>query len=141
MNGYLILLAMLISVTGGIIGTYIVKGEFDKVAQGNALSQQKNALTKECNADKQLTKNAEDKYESQISGLNKQLAVVSLLPSSCVPIIADNTRRISSKVKSKPHKSNAGITQSTLINFAGQCEHDRIEMNNLIDFVNAVWVR
>lgn len=141
MSGYQILFLMAISLVAGAGSTFYVKGKIDTIAQQQAVLAQQNADNQSCNRDKQLTQGAADAIESKNHELNSRLAALLVQSPHCVSIIASHPQPVNSKVKHRPAHANAGITSTALYQFAGVCEHDRQELNGLIDFVALVWGR
>lgn len=141
MNGYLIILCALISLLIGAAGAYIIKSDIDKVRLEHAISAQQSADNTSCNADKKITEDADVKIQQANDALSKRVSAMLMQPATCVPVIAKRTVTAPAKVKPESARPDAGITTTWLIDYAGQCERDRLQLNGLIDFVNAVWAR
>lgn len=138
MNGYFIILLMVLCLAIGAGGTYLVKNEFDKVKLAHDISDQKDADTKSCNADKQITEKANAKAQADINNLNQRVAVLSSVPAHCVPVVSSSAKPVNAKGQPGQVTANAGLNSGWLIKFAASCERDRLQLNDLIDFVNAV---
>lgn len=99
------------------------------------LTAQVQADIKLCDSDKAKTTKAETYYETQIVALNSELNKLRKRPSTCIPI----TRPASgSNATDKPSKSgdgNGAVTSGALLDFAGECEIDRIKVITLQGFI------
>ena len=141
MTGYItILLAALALLLGGT-GAYIFKSDVDKVRLEQAITAQKSADNTSCNADKKITEDADAKIQSDNAALNKRINTLLLQPARCVPVIAKRTGGATAKGQQGQASGDAGINSGWLIQYAGECEEDRLQLNDLIDFVDAVWAR
>jgi len=128
------LAGLLLGVLIAGIGVY----KWTEISKIEAIAAQKNADTQSCNTDKAITQKAEADYETKVRDLSSRLAALSLLPSTCVPVITSHTGNTPAKVKHRPAKANAGITSTALYQYAGQCEADRLQLNSLIDVIHAI---
>ncbi len=89
---------------------------------------------KQCQDSKQITTKAETDYETQITTLNNELKRLRNQPSTCVPVTRPASKRNATKLTSKPSNGN-GVTSGALLEYAGECETDRVKVNVLQGFI------
>lgn len=104
------------------------------------LAAQLKADTAQCNADKKLTKEASDGYQTHIADLNSRLARTKLLYASqpCVPVtgIARGSNGASGD---KGLPAAHGVAATALIEYGGDAERVGVKLDALQGFVQRVW--
>lgn len=104
------------------------------------LAAQKANIETKCADDKRLTEENSLEYENQINDLASKLAAAKRLrPSRCI-VPATGQAAVGNRAAA-PNKYAGldGINSDTLIDFAGECEHYRIQIKSLQGFIDNVW--
>lgn len=98
------------------------------------------AIQAECTADKRLTAEVSNDYQTRIAALNNELAAVKRLrPSKCVvptPIPAPGRNEATSRTK--PAEED-GVTSDALYDFAGEAEQYRLQLIACQAFITKTW--
>jgi hypothetical protein len=92
--------------------------------------------------DKQLTENANDEYQKQITDLDGQLADARMRrPRTCVIPLpsALAARRFNAAAATRRTPVATGITSDALLAFEGACQREVIKLTDLQNFARKVW--
>lgn len=93
---------------------------------------------KQCQEAKDLTAKSEQDYESQIAKRDADIAALKLRYGTCAIMPVAKPARVSHAANqpNKPSKSD-GILISSLLDYAGECEKDRIKVVTLQGFITS----
>jgi len=114
----------------------------DQAHERAAISAQIASDTSQCNMDKQLTENANDEYQKQISDLDRQLSDARMRrPRTCVIPLpsALAASRFNAAAATRRTPVATGITSDALLAFEGTCQREVIKLTDLQNFAQKVW--
>ena len=104
------------------------------------LDAQKDSLEASCALDKKLTEENSHAYQKEIANINVELMRAKrLLPSKCVTPVAGKTAGGDGAYKTGQYAGFNGVDSDELLEYAGECERYRVQVNSLQDFINKVW--
>lgn len=109
--------------------------------QRAALAAQADALVKQCDAEKKITKEVSDGYQKQLDAVATELARVKRVrPATCVVVSASTPThgRNETPVPNKLARQD-GVTSDALYDFASEAEGYRLQLIACQDFVNKTW--
>lgn len=117
-----------------------VRGIIAEHSLESALSDQKASLIAQCDADKKITSEVSNDYQSKIQTLNNRIASLKRLrPAGCVPISSPTSGH--NEAAGNLDAGTHGITAESLIEYGGDAEKYRLQLIGCQDFVNRVWSR
>lgn len=104
------------------------------------LNSEINDLLSKCKNAQEITSTVSQKYEDDDTKRNADLNELRGLPASCLAIhSASQANGSNATDKQNQPDSGAQISSAFLINYAGECEADRIKVIALQDFINKTW--
>lgn len=113
---------------------------FTEAAHQRQLDEQKISLLTACEADKKLTQEVSNAYQSKISSLNSQLTRLrNVQPARCVPVTQPSGGYHATPQSGKPTRPNGGVDSSALYDFAGEAERYRLQLIGCQDFILKTW--
>ena len=121
-------------------GGWHVKGIIAEHSLESALSDQKTSMIAQCDADKKLTSEVSNDYQSKIEALNNRISSLKRLrPAGCVPVTnsASGYHAPTGSFDAGAH----GVTFESLIEYSGDAEKYRLQLIGCQDFINRVWNR
>ena len=99
------------------------------------LAAQAKQLQIQCEADKKITKEANDDLQKNLDAVTAKRNAERLHVNICVPLTKP-TKHPSGRAK---HAGQDAISSDWLFDYAAECETYRDEVITLIDFQNKVW--
>lgn len=104
------------------------------------LDAQKVEILKSCADDKKLTEDVSHDYQNKLAALNKQLSTIKLhQPSRCVMPIAGKASSGTGGDSKGKYVGQDGVDSDALYDYATTCEHYRLQVISMQDFISKVW--
>lgn len=128
---------------GGLVGALIMFGAMEariwflNASYALKIENTRKAVIKQCEADKQLTKEVSHAYQDQIADLNNRLAGLKRVRYTCVPVTDTAVRR---DAETGPrHADGNGIAAGALYDYAGKAEQYRRQLIACQSFIKKTW--
>lgn len=137
MTGYITILLAALALILGAGGAYKFKSDADKVVLEKALAAQQSADTISCNASKKITEDTDVQVQTANTALQQRLNKLLHKPAKCVSVISHAASVNTAGGQQGQVAGNAGYSSDWFIEYAGDFEQDRIQMNACAKFVKA----
>lgn len=129
---------------GGLVGALIMFGAMEariwflNASHALEIENAKASIIKQCEADKQLTKEISHDYQNEIADLNRRLADLKRLRGNvCVPVAGTASGRDASA--GAGHADGNGIFAGTLYDYGGTAERYRRQLIVCQSFISRTW--
>lgn len=128
---HIVITALAVTAVGWALHSIDVKRIEYKAAQ--AIEAQKTADLKQCNIDKQITREANDAIQKDRDAIARRLASAKLrLPAACTPV----ARAAELPDSGQQYAGAHGIRAEWLLDFAAECEEYRTQITVCSNFIN-----
>lgn len=134
MNQYLIYALIAL----GLFASGVATGWHEKALRVPALLEaQQTADNKQCNIDKQISRETNDQLQKDRDSIADRLTTLLMQqPAKCVPV----TGKTQLSTSGKPgHAGQNGIRSQWLRQYAAECETYRREVTSCVGFINMTW--